>query len=734
MAPSSPARRSKMDVGELAGIVRAQIEDALDYDSEELSKKRAKALEYYRGELRDAPTREGQSRVTSRDLSDSIGWILPGVMRVFAASDMIVRYEPQNPDDEPFAQQATDYVNYVFLRECQGYRILRDGFQDGLLHGNGIWKHWWDTSKCYELQRYSGLDDAAYTELVSDDSVEVLEHTEVTQIEAVPDPATGQPVEQSSTVHDLKIKRQVNPDGRLTVACVPPEEFLIDRGATSIEDARFLCHRSNRTRQDLIDDGYDRDTVMALGKDDDLESTDERVSRWNKTASDRNGAVTDPLMEEVEVFESYLRVDFDGDGYAEWRRVVQAGQGGEKSILANDEWSDENPFSDAVPMPEPHRWQGRSLLDEIEDIQRVKTVLLRRTLDNLYLSNTPQRVANKNQIDNPDELVNPTPGGIVWTNGDPNAVTREISIPFVAEQSYAMLEYQDSLAEKRTGVSRTSMALDPDALQDQTATGQMLAQSAAYAKVELYARNMAELGLKRLFRCLLKLIVEHQDKPRMIRLRDQWVKMDPRSWNANMDANVSVGLGSGSRDRDTALLMQIAGKQEMIMLQLGPVNPVCNVQQYANTLRKMVESAGMRTPDEFFSEVNPQALQQLASQPKPDPKMAEVQGKLQLQQQTAAAQLQQSQMQAQQQAQLDAQKAEAEHQRKVMEIQSEADLKHKQMVAGFALKQSQLQAEIALKQQQLEAELALKAAQTKAQEDRADRVADNAVQLGGEPG
>ncbi|MGO4839520.1 phage portal protein, partial [Rhizobiaceae sp. 2RAB30] len=162
-------------------------------------------------------------------------------------------------------------------------------------------------------------------------------------------------------------------------------------------------------------------------------------------------------------------------------------------------------------------------------------------------------------------MVNPTPGGVIQVN-QPGQI-REVQTPFVAGESYQMLEYQDMVAEKRTGVSRQSMALDPEALSNQTATGQMLAQSASYSKIELYARNIAEIGLKRLFRCVLKLLVRYQDRPKMIRLRNTWVQMDPRAWNANMDATVSVGLGSGSRERDMMLLQQIAGKQEQIIAQ-----------------------------------------------------------------------------------------------------------------------------------------------------------------------
>lgn len=720
--------KKAMTEGQLAALVQSGIDDAISYDDTELSEQRGKAIEYFRGEMKDVPSQAGRSKVTSHDLSDAIGWILPGLMRVFTASDTIAVYEPQNPNDEPFAKQATDYVNYVFMRECEGYRTLSQGFHEGLLFGNGIWKHWWDQSREYETLDYTGLDDMAFTELVSDDDVEVLQHTQNIEISVIVDEMTGQQVEQEITTHDCKIKR-VCQYGKLVACSIPPEEFLIERGAKSIEDARFVCHRSLRTRQSLIDDGFDRKKVMDLPAGPDLDNTDEQVARWNRINPVRNASDTDPLMVEVEVFEAYLRCDYDGDGYAEWRKVVTAGSGESSTILANDEWSDDVPFSDAVPMPEPHRWNGRSLFDELEDIQKVKTVLLRQTLDNLYLSNNPQRQAVENQIKNPDELVNPTFGGVIWTKQQ--GAIADIAIPFVADKSYSMLGYMDELSEKRTGVSRQSMALDPDALQNQTAAGQMMAQSAAYAKVELYARNIAETGLKRLFRSLLKLIVRHQDRPRMIRLRDKWVEMDPRSWNANMDVTVSVGLGSGSRDRDMMILQQIAAKQELILAQGGPNSGVVSMEQYSNTLRKMVETAGIRNPDGYFSEVTQDKLQamQQAQQQQPDPEVEKARAQIQIEQQKAQAQ-----------AQLDQQKAAAsiqtQREKNAMDLQAarekgelELQLMREKAAAQFELdRQKSLQdAQLRREEMLLEAQLTAEANRMKAEMEIRKPVADTDI-------
>lgn len=719
------SKKTAIDDAKVAAFVRSQVYDAIGYDQTELSQRRVKAIEYYRGELRDIPASEGRSKVTSRDLSDHVGWILPSLMRVFAASDNIVCYEPQEPQDEPFAKQASDYVNYIFWRECNGYRVLWNSFQDALMFGNGVFKFWWETGKRMEFEEYSGLDEAAFIQLVGDDDVEVTEHTVEEKTEEATDPQTGQVIEQPYVCHDVKIKRTFN-ENSLRIASLPPEEFLIERGATSIEDANFACHRSLRTRQSLIDDGYKREVVMGIGPDYDLQSQPEKVARWNRILYDQNHFESDPLMVEVEVFECYTRLDYDGDGYAEWRKIVIAGISGseadEHHILSNEEWTDEVPFAEVIPNPDAHIWRGRSLFDDLEDVAKVKTVLTRQTLDNLYLTNIPQREVALKNVKNPDEVINPTIGGAILV--DQIGQVREIATPFVADKSYMMLEYQDQTAEKRTGVSRQSMALDPEALQNQTAAGVQAGQSAANSKNELYARNIAEIGLKRLFKCILKLIVRYQDKPRMIRLRNQWVNMDPRSWNADMDATVSVGLGSGSRDRDLMVLQQIAAKQELILAQMGPQNPVVNLTQYANTLRKMVESAGIREPDGYFNEVNPEQMQQFAQQQasKPDPKAQAEMAKAQLEQQKAqqsfqldqqkaaaslqaqreeaALRLQLDREQSAAQIQMQADKAAAEREQKRLDAVMNAQLRREEMMLEAQLTQQANVMDAAVKQKQ----------------------------------
>lgn len=742
---------SGMTDGELVSLLDRSISNAETYADGDAAKLRRLALKFLNGEV-DIPAEKGKSSAVSHDMADTLHWVLPSLLRIFLASDHVGIYEPRRQDfidetvdtpqgprqmrrdvSEERSSQATDYVNYVLLNDCRGYSVLHSAMYEALAFGNGLVKHWWDASPEYETESFSGLSDDAFTALVSDKDVsEVLEHSEYDDPDWTPPQLpprdellataaqalqAGVPVEQVEAgaaqiaemlvppkLHDCKVKRIVS-TGRLVVKGLPHEEFFIGPNDLVIdEEETLVCgHAYRATRSDLLRQGYERDKIEKLPEASEKSTDETRILRRG-TVDDQEA---DWATTEVQVYECYIKCDYDGDGVAERRKVVLGGAFGALTLLGNDEWGDDLPFTDLVPDPVPYRWRGRSLLDETADIMRIKTVLIRQTLDNLYQTNNPQIEARENAVRNMDVLVNRTLGGVVVTTTD--GAVKPISVPFVAKESFSMLEYLDMVKESRTGVSRQSTGLDMDALQNQTATAVKAMQTASYSKIETYARNIAENGLKRLFRCLLRLITKHQDRPRMIRLRGEWVEMTPNVWNPEMDVVINTGLGSGSRDRDMAVLQGILAEQKGIIMQAGPLNPICDIRKYRDTLAKMVELAGFRSPERFFGEVTDDDLakmQQQASAPKPpDPKMMEAQARLQIEQMKA----QQKAQADQQQFALETQKAQAELQTQRERAALEMQLMQEEAAERLRIMREEAVQKFELKRQELEYERQLSA-------------------------
>jgi hypothetical protein len=704
------AKRGKaMSESELVAQLDGQISDAESYSGSELSAHRERALKYYDGDLSgDLPNKPGKSSVVSQDVADTVGWILPSLMRVFLAGEHVGIYEPETPQDEAGAKQATDYVNYVLMREADGYNVLRSAMFDGLLLGNGILKHWWDDTPEYCTEDYTGLSDEAFTLLASDDAVEVLEHT-ATEGEPIVDPMTGMEMPGPVT-HDCRIKK-MRRKGRLCIEVLAGEDFLIEREAIALSEKHclFAAHRATPTRSELIARGFDRSLVESLPIYSDA-SDKEGEKDAREPLRSASPQQSDGASERVEIYECYVKVDYDGDGVSEWRQVILSADSGERRVLANEEWGDDLPFTDLVPDPVPHRWRGRSIFDEIGEVQKVKTALLRRMLDNLYMTLEPNRAIDMDRVRNKDAALDLKLGEVVQTEGDPNSIIKDLVVPFVGKEAAPMLEYWDTVAERRTGVGNQSAGLDKDTLQNEpTATATNAMMSASYAKREDYARNIAEGGMKRLFRQLLKLIAKNQDEEKTVRLRGQWVPMDPRSWNANMDCSINVGLGSGSRDRDLQMLSGIKQSQELILGQMGPTGPLVSLIEYRNTLAKMVEVAGIKTPEQFFKEVPPEALQQMAqaNANKPDPAMMEAQAKLQIEQGKAQADAQLSQQRAAAELQLSRDKSAAQMQADRESNAMKLEMMREESAAKLQIMREEavMKANLRREEMQLEAEL-----------------------------
>lgn len=728
------AERKRIGEGELKALVAREIALAKS-DRSTASDKQTKALEYFQGEMKDIPPEVGRSKAVSRDLADTMGWMLPGIIRVFTASEHMAIAEPVGIEDEAWSEQATDGINHVFWKDNDGYRIVHSATWDSLIGGNGVVKTWFDETPEHSVSFHSGLGEDAFTELVSEEGVEVIAHTERTEM--MVDPATGEQAEMP--VHDLKIKR-IKRYGCTKVLAIAPEDYGIDSAAKTCEDARFQYHRAQKTRSELIEMGFDRAIVESLGQSADND-TSEEIARDERVRTEDG----DPSTEIVDLYECYIKVDIDGDGIAETVKVDYAGHKDGGEILDWAEWEDETPFDDIPCDPMPHRWEARSVADETMDVQQIKTVLLRQALDNVYATNNPQRFVT-GKISNPDELFSPSFGGAIF--GEVNATVTPLTVPFVANHAFDAINYQDQVIERRTGVSRQTMALDPDALQNQTATANQNAKDAAYSQIELIARNQAELGWKKVFRKILRLEIKHQDRPRTIRMRGKFVEIDPRHWNADMDISINVGLGTGSRDRDMQMLQTVLANQTGLSERLAMVDPGKSLEMLPyimTTLKESAEAAGIKSPEKFYPEVTPEdiaagqaLLKQKAAQP--DPKIAMEQQKLQASIAEGQAKLQMDGQKAQQDAMLSEQKMQQDIILQREKMQGELMLKREQIAAEMELKREQLAAELVLKRELSMQEMEMKkeqgfyAADKNAEVGRYKADATSGVYVGGNPG
>jgi len=613
---------------ELQGIVGSALDDAVDFIDNTISPLRATSIDYYQGKP-FGNEEDGRSQVISLDVHDTIADILPSLMRIFFSSENVVEFVPFGKEDIKLSEQATDYINRIVLQQDNdGFPIFYNAFKDALLCKNGILKYYWDTTYHAEYYEYSRISDNELAVLEADDEVEV------TEVVSYPDPAFPQPeavveteeqieevvpelMQQSMMtpqLHDVKVTRKKE-HGCVRVESVPPEEFLIDRDATSMEDAYCIAHRRYLTVSDLVEMGYDYDEVQKFATPYETQLDDNAEYQARNTYSDAGiNPVEDDANLKVQYVEAYMKIDMTGDGIAELRRLCCVGDNYE---IKKNLKCDQIPFVSFCPDPEPHTFFGLSIADITEDIQKVKSMVMRSMLDSLALSVHPRVAVVEGQA-NIEDVMNTEVGGIIRQRNA--GAVQPFNMPFVGKDCFPMLNYLDEVKENRTGISKASMGLDPDALQSSTASAVSATIQGGQQHIELIARIFAETGMKPLFKGIYELLARHQDKERTVRLRNEWIPIDPRVWQTGMDCVVNVGLGNGTAQERMQYLGQIAQKQEQILQTLGASNPLVEMTQYRNTMAKMVELAGFKDASMFFKEVPEMTPEQRQAmmQKKPD--------------------------------------------------------------------------------------------------------------------
>lgn len=657
-----------MDESALVQLLNVKITAATGNQGTLVSGDREKALQRYKGEKygNEVP---GNSQVVSRDVMESIESLMPSLVEVFASGDEVVRYDPVGQEDEEVAAQQTAYANWVYQTKNDGFRVTYSAIKDGLMFRLGVAKIYWDKRKKVTTHHYSGLTDQELSILQSEKGVTVSE------VKALPGYADelGQPVE----LYDVKIKRVLE-YGCIKIDPMPPEEFLADVASSGLDDGTFWAHRMRTSVSDLIAMGFKEEDVINLPDAAEAQLEQERSERFEREQYDTD-ETTDPMMRKVEVFECYVKCDYDDDGIGEWRKVVLGGSNKNK-VLLNEE-IDDHPFAAWTPIPLTHSLLGFSVVDHVEDLQEVKTALWRQMLDNLYRSNNPEREINTALIEDIDDWLTSRVGGIKRVKQI--GASREITVPFTASASFKVVEYVDAMAQRRVGAQMADQAMDADTL-NKSATAASIADNRSFAKTKLYARLFAEQFMKRLFKRILKLSVMHQDKQETVRFRGKWVQVDPRVWDADKDVTVTVGLGTGNRDRMAQQIMNLLNLDEKIIsLQGGAAGPLLKMDNVYAKLKKLLEALGLRGAEQYYSDPA-DAEAQPQGEPPPDPRMIEVQAKMQVEQQK----LQASQQEAAAKMQVDMQR-----------MQMEFDLKREQLAQELQLKREVAMAELELKRQ-----------------------------------
>ena len=594
------APQTGMDEEEFATQVLVMQADAVEYIDGFVQLDRALAQSYYLGDFFNNEE-EGRSQIVMTIVRDTILAIVPELLRLYTASDKLAEFSPNNEKTVEQAEQQTDLFNHIFWNDNNGFRLLHNAFKDALTVKTGVFKWRWSEDTSVMEAEYTDLEHDQLMMLQSEPDTEILEADPVEKEPSSTD-ALGNTTPAVVT-YDVKIRRKKQKD-RVIIECVPPEEFIVHRETRDLDTSPYVGHRSLKTKSDLVAMGYDRDDI------DTLTASDDSLYMTNIEAQTRNPAINlfstdtygiNDAAKRVVYVEQFIRIDKDGDGIAELRKVCSVGR-----YILHDEVADGVHFADICPDPTPHMLIGQSIADQTMDLQLITSSIVRDVLDSLKQSINPRTWAVEGQV-NMDDVLNNEVGGVIRMRQP--GMAGEFTSTFVGQQAIPVLAFIDGIRQRRTGVSDASAGLDPDVLQSTTKAAVTATVTGAQARIEMIARLFGD-GIKRMAEGVMKMVIRHQDKPRTIRLRNKFVTMDPRFWDSELDAKANVALGRGTDQDKLQFLMAVKQTQEQIIQLLGPANPLAPVDKYRNTLVQICHLMGFKDDTKFFGEVDPAQMEQ----------------------------------------------------------------------------------------------------------------------------
>lgn len=652
---------------QLAIHLEHQNRMAIGYLSDEVAAKQDDNLDRYLG-MPYGDEEEGSSNAVSMDVAEVVDWAVPDIMEPFISGDRIVEFEPATEADEEWVEQATDLANHQFFNDNAGVIVLHDTIKTACIQRIGVIKTVWEDDDKIRHQELTGLPIISVQLLQQDKSVKILEIEAEDVDPSMLDETTAQAF-LDGKVYTVEIEKRTR-FGTNKLYSIPPEQFKVSHRVDDLKRAEYCCHEVEKRRYELLDMGFDPELVAACKdtKNKDTLRDDKRFPEELRNETTPTNSSSDLLT----LCEEYVHIDANGDGRAEVLQVFRVGR-----VILSREEVDENPFDTWSADRIPNRLIGLGLADKVKQTQKIKTHLTRQMLDNVYLSNNPRiEVPEGATGDNTiEDLLTYRVGGLIRTKGIGGQM-RPIEVPDRSGVALQAIQYMDAVREQQSGITKNGMALNSEAIDPKSATQARKEDRNEQARKRLMTRMVAETMLVPVFRKMLKNIVAHQDFERTLKLRGKWVKMDPRTWHADLAAKASVGLGHSNKEEELQGIMALLGVQkEAHMMGLA------SDKNLFNSAARLVKAVGLKSVEQFFldpdSPEGQQAKQQLAQ--RPDPKMLEVQGKQQIAQATlqSKTQLQAIDLQAKQQVALaqqkfDMQKTMLEQQAKIAFDQGKA--------------------------------------------------------------
>jgi hypothetical protein len=589
------------DLERLYNAIERASETAYGGHEGDLANERAAAIDAYLGR-NTLPAPDGRSQVVDRTVYETIQWQLPSLCRIFANGDDVVELPPLGPEDEPAAKQEAQYLNYLILQKNNWFEIFSTAAKDALLTKAGYLYAYREKRRQVEVEKYERQTQEGVA-LIMQDQPEVLNLEEYPDPDyrapppqPVLNPITGQMVTQDAPpppmLYDLEVRR-VKEEVQYCIEVLPPERCRVSEKHKHVQliGCPFFEFFDWVSISDLRKDGYKIPEDAGSASDEYDAPEDAARDQYYENETERNEV--DASMRRLLTRYCWIQHDYDEDGIAELNYAIIVG----KTVVHREECN-EIPVGVLCPDPLPHRHIGLCPADNTIDIQQIKTVTLRNGLDNLQISNNPRTFGDPSVV-NLDDMLTSRPGGI--TRLKPGAVFGQnfgvYPIPFTFPQTVEAMGYFEQMTEGRTGVNRYFQGTDENAL-NKTAHGIQQLSTMAAARVEQVARHFAN-GIERLFAVLHAIVLKGGHHKDTVKLRGQWVQVDPATWRRRTDFRISVGYAAGNKDAQANRLMMLANLQKEALM--GGL-PIVNARNVYETAIELTKASDFAAPERFWQD------------------------------------------------------------------------------------------------------------------------------------
>ncbi len=568
-------------------------------NSSDLSSERLKSTYEYAGMANGHLAPQGVSAIVDSSTTETVEAYTALICDLFLNNQKLARFVPYDgsPESHKIAHQASLLTNHCLFKQNSGWETLQTWIKSALLWKNSIIR--WDYVEdfCIDFEEYEKISQTRLDELLADENVEIVGEL---QYENDFD-ETG---EAELVYVDVRIKRTIN-KSRVKIENVPPENFRISADAKTIDDASFVGIQTTMTRSEIrrwwpeVADELTEDEWCELSEDGtwagDTASYNTEVAARKAVTGQEYYSGADSLFpleanREVTVTECWLEVDRDGDGIAELKHFIRAG---EHILLEED--CDMVPIASLCPIDIPYEFHGLSIADMTRSSTLASTAIMRGFVENTYLTNYSPKLADPNVVDF-SALQNMKPKQIIATNGNPNGAVAALAPDTISTGTVPLLSHLQLIKEQATGMSKAAQGLNDNLYVSGNSEAKMAAvQSASQKRVQHIARRFAETGLKRLCKGVYLCIHKNQ-LGAQLPVDGRLLKIDASRLPRDLDCEIFIDLGENSNANKIQKLQSVA---QNILPQLNQAGAGMAVKPEAPAIlaTQLIEAMGLDSAD-----------------------------------------------------------------------------------------------------------------------------------------